>query len=394
MWVYLGAICRRVLCAAAVVGLAAVLLGRYGGEPRADSTVSRPVRFAAVPLHAGLSNYPVVGDGGTRWLMDRKTGKSFPCAVPGLDRFELLGCSPWCDGAGQYHLALRYKQTEGKGSRLRLVEMGLACCTYPERRILNQGPVYPLPLRAVCWLPDRSDTIVYAAAGGPLFRYTFTDLAKSHATPPEPQPIRWRVASLADRRVFIQDLYWPRNPALGGRLLAALCFCDGSCSSDNPLELWWLQLDPDGQAIVSAGPMVEPEEVESAEVVRDDRRQPVVGTTRDREAAAGLHGTRTGPIGVGVVGGADRRRSDAGRARRPDLRRPQAGRSLRAAGTGLLLERAVDPCRDLGETRSRCPREAIRRRPGRSRRGAEVVPSVRKGCDDPRGHSRRREAPL
>ena len=67
-----------------------------------------------------------------------------------------------------------YRETAYNGVECRLLELGLARCTYPERRILDRVLLDPLPLSKVCWYPDRSDTIIYAAADGRLYRYAFS----------------------------------------------------------------------------------------------------------------------------------------------------------------------------------------------------------------------------
>ena len=259
MPVPLRAICRSALCAAAAVGMSSVLLGRYTARPRPGSLSSPAIRSPALPLHGGLSNFPSSDDKCDRWLIDRKTGDVLPCTIPALNRFDLLGCSPWRDGAGQYHLAVRYKETAGEGAKLRLLEMGLARCTYPERRILDQVLLDPLPMSKVCWYPDRSDIIIYTAADGRLYRYAFSEGKKSPRSTIVPQPIRWEATTLGTGTIRFRDLCWSSNPALGGRLLASLSYCEESSPACSELHFWWLQLSPDGEAIVAAGSMITPE---------------------------------------------------------------------------------------------------------------------------------------
>jgi len=265
--------------------MTSVLLGRYAAQTRPGSLSSPEDRSPALPLHGALSNFPSTNFPSTddkcpRWLIDRKTGGVMPCMIPDLDRFHLLGCSPWRDGAGQYHIAVRYKETVGEGAKRQLLEMGLARCTYPERRVLDRVLLDPMPLSKVCWYPDRSDTIIYAAADFRLYRYAFSEGEKFPGSPTVPQPIRWEAATLGAGTIQFRDLCWSSNPALGGRLLASLSYYEESCPTCSELHLWWLQLSPDGEAIVAAGSMIALEE-SGAEKFWDDFHTPAVGTTPD-----------------------------------------------------------------------------------------------------------------
>jgi hypothetical protein len=59
--------------------------------------------------------------------------------------------------------------------------------------------------------------------------------------------------------VWLQDPCWPGAPALGGRLIVALsCIEDASRREWTP-RLWWLQLNPGGDAIVGAERAIVPE---------------------------------------------------------------------------------------------------------------------------------------
>src|SRR5262249_19605818 len=155
------------------------------------------------------------------------------------------------------------------------LEMGLARCTYPEGRVLERVTLDPPPRRTVRWYPDRDDTILYIAGDGRLYRYTFTGENGTRGHAARPQPIRWEADTPAAAQVRCQDLCRSSDPALGGRLLASL----GSRSHHGEPDLWWLELSPDGGAIVAAGSMIEPEE-EGAARRWDAMRLPAVGTTR------------------------------------------------------------------------------------------------------------------
>jgi hypothetical protein len=52
--------------------------------------------------------------------------------------------------------------------------------------------------------------------------------------------------------VRLRDPCWPGAPALGGRLVVALCHIEDAAERKWTSRLWWLQLNPDGDAIVGA----------------------------------------------------------------------------------------------------------------------------------------------
>ena len=89
---------------AAEITLVAVLLGRSAPEPVAEPA-PRP-RQPAHPRYLGTDgNYFGNFPGNPPVLLDTETGALVPCPVAGMRQVGPLGCSPWRDGAGQYHLA-------------------------------------------------------------------------------------------------------------------------------------------------------------------------------------------------------------------------------------------------------------------------------------------------
>ena len=229
MQVAFGAICRPVLSTATAVCMTAVLLGRYGARPRQSPLPSPSVRSPALPLHCGLSDHPCAEGKSQRWLLDRRTGGVFalldPHVLDSLRPVRMFALAGWARDSITF--AVRYKETFGKGAKLRLLEMGLARCTYPECRILNRVLLDPMPMSAIRWYPDRSDRIIYVATSARLYRYSFSGGEKFSGM--IAQPIRrWQAATLAGRDASAFGMCAGRAILVLGRgaLLSSLCFWD------------------------------------------------------------------------------------------------------------------------------------------------------------------------
>ena len=168
-----GVICHRALRMMAAIVVTAILLGRYAG-PRNDPRSPGDARAPAVPLYRGPSGYSWFAGANACRMLDTATGAVMPCVIPGLDVYHVLGCSPWRDGTGQYHLVARYKDNGGDRTRRRVRELGLALCAYPSGEILDRVELDRLPIGPVCWYPDRSDRVLFIANDGRLYRYGFS----------------------------------------------------------------------------------------------------------------------------------------------------------------------------------------------------------------------------
>jgi hypothetical protein len=263
-----------------VVGLSvtAVLLGRYAAVSRAPSPPRS--RTPAHPRYTELRGNLFVREPRMPRLLDTESGQVTPFVIPGVDEVKLLGCSPWRDEAGQYRLFILWKEADGTRSRRIIRAMGMAQCTYPGGQILGSATLDNVPSGRVCWFPDRSDRILFAAGDGKLYNYTLPDDERLESRETLDRPIRWDTATPGAGRVMTWEPCWPCEPAMGGRLLVALDLQEDAAESFVGPRLWWLQLSPDGAAVVAAGPVINPEGV-STGTIRDEERLPAVGKTRD-----------------------------------------------------------------------------------------------------------------
>jgi hypothetical protein len=273
-----GTILRAAGRAMAGFVVVAILLGRYQCEPPGDP---RPgSRVPAPPRYHGITRRWFTRDWSTPRFLDTETGLVMPGSISGVDRVDPLGCSPWRDGSGQYHLIIRYKDTAGDpGSHLGRGFI-LARCAYPDGRVLGRVAFDRVPLMGACWFPDRSDRILLAAGDGQLYSCDFPDGERIRMPTPRPRPIPWGCDPPGRIGVYLADPCWPAAPALGGRIFVAMTAWDDASQAERGQHLWWLQLDPDGTEIVAAGRAIARDDDGSA-ADRDVERLPAVGATRD-----------------------------------------------------------------------------------------------------------------
>src|SRR5262249_52790633 len=153
--------------------------------------------------------------------------------------------------------------------------------TFPAGRVLNQVKIDLLPSRRPCWFPDGTDRILFAGNDRRLYVFEFPEVrgtGRSDAAPP--RALRWEVEPPAAGEVWVGDPCWPGAPALGGRLIVALYRVEDPSRPEWTPHLWWLQLSPDGDAIVGAERVIVPEEPGRGEVPPHELL-PSVGTASD-----------------------------------------------------------------------------------------------------------------
>ena len=156
--------------------------------------------------------------------------------------------------------------------------------TLPAAEVLGRFPaVEPLPMGLVCWAPDRSDLILFAAGDGRLYRYDFPrgDDARGDGGA-RPERLRWRGETRETDLGLLRDPCWPGDPALGARILVALVPREAGDARQSPpgQQLWWLELDPGVTSVVAAGRLIVPDGHGSA-VARREERLPAVGRAGD-----------------------------------------------------------------------------------------------------------------
>jgi hypothetical protein len=256
---------------AAEIVLVAALLGRPPSEPTAEP-VARQWQ-PAHPRYLGTDGSYLEGFPG-KWpvLLDTETGALVPCPVAGMRSVGPMGCSPWRDGGGRYHLAGVGRDAAGGG-------YALVRCTFPGGTVLDRVQSVVMATRQPCWCPDRSDRIVFAGGDRRLHVFDFPGPRRSRdPDPPAPREVRWQAAKPGLGDVWLRDPCWPSAPALGGRLIVALCCIEDAARRQWNSQLWWLQLSPDGDAIIGAERAIVPE---APSDVPPQELLPSVGMTRD-----------------------------------------------------------------------------------------------------------------
>jgi hypothetical protein len=262
--------------------LVAWLLGRYAPTPRDNPGIA--ARSRARPRYLAIRSQWFPGPPYVPRLLDVETGKLASCPLPGAEAIMSLGCSPWRDRTGQYHMVARCGgRLAGQPARAPKAHE-LVRYTFPGGEVLGRAAVEPLPAGRICWAPDRSDRILFAAGDGRLYRYDFPrgDHDGGDAGAARPRPLRWKGARRGGDVAHLQDPCWPDDPALDGRILVALnlrCREEASGSLRGS-QLWWVRPDRDATNIVSAGRAILHDGGDSPDSCTEER-MPSVGKAAD-----------------------------------------------------------------------------------------------------------------
>jgi hypothetical protein len=302
----LGRFLRLAALTASGLILAAVLLGhRYC--PTRDVPHDE-IRSPAVPRYHGLSDFGLARDRVLPRVLDAETGAASRCTIADPRLLGLLGCSPWRDAAGRYHLVARAIDAVADPRGFPAGEIILIRCTYPSGRVLGRVVLDRMPIGPVCWSPDRGDRILFASGDGRLYRHEFPPEEWPGTVAASPRPIRWGCGPPGADGVFLQDPCWPGGPYPGGWLLAAVRVRQGDPRPLTDLRLWWLKLDAGEGAIVEARRAIGPEGEGSA-ADGDEEYSPVVGVASGgfrnlaylvrRQGQSGLE-LRVAPLAAGA----------------------------------------------------------------------------------------------
>jgi hypothetical protein len=261
------------VCPVVRIGVAltilAIAIGRGRSTPGMD-------RRPAPPCHHVINAFDISQPGLDSLLLDARDGGLGP--LPGSLGYaiENATCSPWVDDRGRSHVVGRWKDWHGEGPIHRGARsFGLARFTLPDGELLDHVALEVLPASRPCWFPGTTARVLFACGDGRLYRHDF-DSGEGR-----PRPLAWRAESPAPEGLFLSEPTWPTDPRLGGRLVATgmVSGRPDTPASSMRQELWWLQLDPAGTAIVAAGPLSIPDPAAAGEP--EDQRMPSLTTAPD-----------------------------------------------------------------------------------------------------------------
>src|SRR5689334_3109662 len=91
---------------ALVLVLLSWLPGPFGHPPRDNSGIA--ARSRARPRYLAMRSLLFPGPPYVPRILDVETGKLASCPLPDAESIISLGCSPWRDPTGQYHMVARY----------------------------------------------------------------------------------------------------------------------------------------------------------------------------------------------------------------------------------------------------------------------------------------------
>jgi hypothetical protein len=244
----------------AATALVVVAIG-LGGAAQPAPTVhhSAAVRFQNVNMRCNTEQQA------QPCFVDRQTGQILQLEMPAGEVLDYAVCSPWRDERGQFQAVGRWMNRTGKQFGFLPREFGLARFSLPEGKVLDRIGLDHIPISEPCWIPGLAPRVLYPSGDGQIYRYDFSDSgspASEARQPAQPQLVDWGVAPPGAGTVYVRDLIWPTEDALGGRLIAALCYVknDRARPRMSGPELWWLQLSPDHSMIEAAGRLTDPGE--------------------------------------------------------------------------------------------------------------------------------------
>jgi hypothetical protein len=268
----------------------AVLLGRNTPVPVPEPGSDRRIRpnYRTSPRYHSYDGFRFPEVRHLPRLLDAETGAVLPFPLSDAESLDMLSCSPWRDGAGQFHLVGRWQGSRSSDRGWLPRMFGLAWCTFPGGEILDRIALDPIPLGNPCWYPDASGRVLYSS-GARLYQVAFPSRdggAHDRVTSGVSREIPWRAGLPGGDVLHIHDLHWSNVPSLSleGRILVSLArFEPGTSSLATRVQIWWLDLGRDGAEIVAAGRLFSPDPG-GVRARRAEERLPVVGPAHDGAA--------------------------------------------------------------------------------------------------------------
>jgi hypothetical protein len=248
-----GMLIRALAVSALGIVAIAIALGRSTGY-------TPPVNHAAAVRFHGV-NMRCTPDGeGQPCFIDRQSGEILRLEVPAGEVLDYVSCSPWRDERGQFQAVGRWMNRAGKQYAFLPQDFGLARVSLPEGKILERVCLEQVPIGEPCWIPGLAPRILFPSGDGQIYRYDFAEPGQSPGGAKKQsqlQRVEWAIAPPGTGMVYVRDLIWPAEAALGGRLIAAVCYLEHENRHERPKmkgpELWWLRLDRDQTVVEAAG---------------------------------------------------------------------------------------------------------------------------------------------
>ncbi|HWE39342.1 MAG TPA: hypothetical protein VG406_22520, partial [Isosphaeraceae bacterium] len=241
-------------------------LSRLAPESRGPRTpaVARHVLVSPLGLEPHAS--------GSVWL-DADLDRTTEAGLPDGQVLRHASVSPWVDESGKPQVIGRAVRRAGDPAPdlLSLVRM-----TFPEGRVLDRVAVGVLPASAPCWAPGTRARIVFGGGDGRLYRFDF-EPADGDAGDDQPRPLAWDCPPPGGGNLQIWSPCWPDDPRFARTILAAISV-QSTASPRGPMtptRIWWLRLDDEGDAIIDAGPVFDPDAIPTG----FEAAAPSVGTT-------------------------------------------------------------------------------------------------------------------
>lgn len=269
MRIALAMLIRPVLALAVVATAAAIGLSRLA--PPAPGRTPQAARHVLISRPGLDPTGP-----GSLWL-DRDTGATTLLEPPDGRYLQHGSLSPWLDESGQPEVVGLL--LSGAGDR-RSDGFDLARVTFPDGRVLDRVGLEAPPSGFPCWYPGTRARVLFCASDETLYRYDFeppeggaTGVARDMG---RPRPIRWGCIAPGGGAVRTTDPCWPTDPRFARIILVGLRlpWPESGRARYSTSRIWWLRLNPRGDEIVEAGPILD--------VSSDtEARSPSVGPTAD-----------------------------------------------------------------------------------------------------------------
>ena len=291
MTISLGSMIRLVVLIVVGSSILAVGVSRLD-PPKAPKRFLRPVTSFQ------LDEFLVPVDKRESCWLDSETGDKTMGPVED-DILDFASCSPWVDDLGRRQVVGRWSNRMWRGTNTVINEHGLGRFSFPDGRILDRIPSEVFPKGPPCWVPGMPARVVFAAGDGQLYRFDFESddptAPPTEASAPaasKPTALTWGCPKPEGGSVLINDLSWPGDARMGGRLVVAMQVLARRNEADrrfSTTRLWWLQLNHSATRIVGIGPLVEHDLAGPSEA-NFDERSPIVQALPD--GSLGLAYTR------------------------------------------------------------------------------------------------------